>query len=67
MFGKLKGCMPDLDAHIDDTSEGKIEALKDLLNKLQSTTKKLDKVYITESEIQSKEVALHNSILAAIA
>ena len=67
LFGKLKGCMPDLDAHIDDTSEGKIKALKDLLNKLQSTTKKLDKVYITESEIQSKEVALHNSILAAIA
>lgn len=67
MFGKLKGCMSDLDTHIDDTSEGKIKALKDLLNKLQSTTKKLDKVYITESEIQSKEVALHNSILAAIA
>lgn len=67
LFGKLKGCMSDLDAHIDDTSEGKIKALKDLLNKLQSTTKKLDKVYITESEIQSKEVALHNSILAAIA
>ena len=67
LFGKLRNCESILDSNIDSSSEDKIKALKKLLDNLTQTTKKLDKVYITESEIQSKEVALHNSILAAIA
>lgn len=67
LFGKLRNCQTILDENIDSSAEDKIRALKKLLDNLTSTTKKLDKVYTTESEIQSKEVSLHNDILAAIA
>lgn len=67
LFGKLRVCQPILDEKIDGSTEDKINALKELLNNLSSVTKKLDKVYSTEAEIQTKEVALHNAILAAIA
>ena len=67
LFGKLRNCQTILDENIDSSAEDKIKALKKLLDNLTSTTKKLDKVYATEAEIQSKEVSLHNDILAAIA
>lgn len=65
-FKKLQPCLITLDENIDGTSEEKISALTDLLNKLEQTSKKVQKVYKTEADIQSKEVALNNSILMAI-
>lgn len=67
LFGKLKGCQTILDENIDSSSEDKIKALRKLMDNLQSVSRKLNKVYSTESEIQSKEVSLYNDILAAIA
>ena len=67
LFGKLQNCKSILDENIDSNSEDKIKALKKLLNNIESLTKKLDKVYTTEAELQSKEASLQKDILIAIA
>lgn len=74
LFKSLRGCKTILDERIDSSSQDKIEALNKLLSVLKGATTKLgtthstlEKIYSTEAEIQSKEVALHNAILAAIA
>lgn len=74
IFSSLRTCQTILDENINNSSQDKINALKKLLKYLEIATTKpgtshstLEKIYSTESEIQSKEVALHNAILAAIA
>ncbi len=73
IIGQLRGCRSVLDENINASSEDKIRALRNLLNKLNSaSTKKngvnlLDKIYSTQNELNSKEIALHNAILFAIA
>ena len=67
VFRKLQNSVSILDENIDGNVDDKIDALKKLLNKLTTASKKLEKVYYTEAEIQQKEVALHNDILMAIA
>ncbi len=69
LFGKLRTSLPVLDENINGTTEEKISALKELLNKISQSdnARTLDKVYSEQSDLKSEAVDLYNSILQAIA
>ena len=69
LFGKLRTCRSILDENIDGSVEDKINALKELLNKISQSdnAKTLDKVYADQSELKGEAVDLYNTILQAIA
>ena len=72
IISQLRGCTSILDENIKPKDDEKLDILKDLLKKLNvaSTNRGginfLDRIYTDQSQLKSKEVALHNAILYAI-
>ena len=71
-FRQLKSCVSVLDENINASVDEQIAALNNVLRILLTATTRngqtpLDKIYTTQKDLNSKEIALYRSILEAIA